>query len=215
MNGIMGIVAGVIAGIVGGAIWAGVSYSTGYEIGWIAWIIGAIVGVAVAAGSRDTVGPGSGIVAAIIAILAVMGGKYASIRMIVEDFSAEMTMANDEVDDEFLISWLADDIVRARMDAGETIDWPTEWELDEASEEEEYPEDIWEEAEATWNRAGADWQEQHRTYVISQMKAEMDEFKNVVSDEAFMESFNWLDIIFFLLAIATAYQLGSGGGGGE
>jgi len=70
------IVAGGIGGLIGAAIWAGISYATNYEVGWIAWGVGFLVGVGVrvSAGENEE-GFAPGLTAAVVAIVAVLGGK--------------------------------------------------------------------------------------------------------------------------------------------
>ena len=78
---------GVVAGSVGAAIWAWVSLTTNREIGWIAWGIGGLVGLAVRLASHEEEGDGflPGLVALIIAILAIVAGKYAAVHLSVEE----------------------------------------------------------------------------------------------------------------------------------
>ena len=45
MNMGRGIIGGALGGLIGAVIWAGISYFTGYEIGWIAWGVGGMVGL--------------------------------------------------------------------------------------------------------------------------------------------------------------------------
>jgi phosphate/sulfate permease len=74
---VKGIIGGLIAAVIGAGVWAAIAYFTGYEIGWIAWGIGALVGFVAAKAAGDDAGDGLGIVAAVIAVLAILGGKYA------------------------------------------------------------------------------------------------------------------------------------------
>lgn len=212
MKSVLGMICGVVAGAIGAGIWAAISYNTGYEIGWIAWIIGGLVGFAVALGSQEEVGLGTGIAAGIIALGSVVGGKYATIRMALDDFVNEEEIGT--VSEEDLIVTIADQIVAERVDAGQTIDWPGEWQFDEATEQADYPADIWSEASERWTTAGPDWQDQHRTYVEYQVAQNIASFKDEASEGILLESLGILDALFFLLAVATAYQVGSGGTGG-
>ena len=152
----------------------------------------------------------TGVAAAAIAIAGILGGKYAAIRMDLGDFIAEAGIA--EVTDDFIISFIADDIVEERMAGGETIEWPTEWEFGEASEPEEYPADIWAEAEDQWNRGDEAYRQQYRTYVQHTVETNMAEFVNDVSEDALLANIDLFDMLFFLLAIISAWKIGSGGG---
>ncbi|MEZ6194580.1 MAG: hypothetical protein R3F20_02465 [Planctomycetota bacterium] len=60
--------------VVGALVWGAVTYLTNFEIGWIAWGIGAAAGAAAVKaggfGARDAV------IVGIIAVVAILGGKY-------------------------------------------------------------------------------------------------------------------------------------------
>ena len=92
----------------GAAVWAGIAYFAGYEVGWVAWGIGALVGVAVRFASKpdvsytgdaaedairelhaesDQIGPGS--IAAAIAIVAVLVGKYLAVMLLLGNISLD------------------------------------------------------------------------------------------------------------------------------
>lgn len=118
-----GLIAGIIAGIAGAALWAGIAAVTGFEIGWLAWGIGAAVGAAVAWGSEGS--PVTGGLAVVIAILAIVTGKYITVEIVL---AKEMGTANEEIarqmeTEEYLISWLADGMVYNLTEAGQTINW--------------------------------------------------------------------------------------------
>jgi hypothetical protein len=51
---ILAIVAGCVAAFIGAVVWAGISYTTGYRIGWMAVGIGFLVGFAVRFGRGDS-----------------------------------------------------------------------------------------------------------------------------------------------------------------
>lgn len=66
-----GAIGGTIAGIIGALIWGGIAYSSGYEIGWIAWGIGGLVGFGVLVGVGEEAGLVSGIMALVFANLSI------------------------------------------------------------------------------------------------------------------------------------------------
>jgi hypothetical protein len=69
------VVAGVGGGAVGAWFWAGITYWTHHEIGWIAWGIGVLVDMAIRMAAGATQGWAPGFTAAVIAVLAIIGGK--------------------------------------------------------------------------------------------------------------------------------------------
>ncbi len=74
---------GLAGAIIGGVLWSGVTYVTKLEIGWIAWILGGIVGLAVRVGGGR--GTKAGVIAAVLAGLAICGGKIASVNLFISD----------------------------------------------------------------------------------------------------------------------------------
>ncbi len=69
---LLAMIGGSVAAAIGGVAWIGLAMATGYEIGILAWGIGGLVGFGVILSSRDhIVGDLTGIIAAVIALLAV------------------------------------------------------------------------------------------------------------------------------------------------
>lgn len=78
---IRGIVGSVIGGVIGGAIWGAIAYFTGYEVAWIAIGVGVLCGAGMMAGiDSEDAGMMSGIIAVVIALASIAGGKFAAIH---------------------------------------------------------------------------------------------------------------------------------------
>lgn len=200
-------VAGVIAGLIGAAAWAAIGHYTGYELAILAWGIGLVVGIAVAAASQDGAGLETGAAALIIAIASVVGGKYAASYMFVQQVVAAAP-TDGTPSDEFLISTFADDIIYQRLEAELPFEWPDGVDPDYAEAEADYPPDIWSEAIASWNAMDVDEQAAMReewTFDSAMMSS-------TLTMDVFKSSFGFLDIIFLLLAAATAFKVGGGMG---
>ena len=76
-------VGALVGAALGALVWAGVGALTGLEIGWIAWGVGGAIGFGAALGGGD--GPVTGAVCAILAVVAILAGKWMGINMIVDD----------------------------------------------------------------------------------------------------------------------------------
>lgn len=205
-----GIIAGVIVGIIGAAAWAAVAFFTGFEIGWIAWGIGAGVGAAIAWGCDTS--KATGVIAVVIALAAIMAGKYLAVEI---SLAKEKDNANQEIaasmnDEEYLISWLADGLIYDMQQNGQTINWPAGVNPDEACKKDHYPHVVWAASEATWNNMNDAEKDEFRVAVKEQAASNINEYANSLKAEGFMSSFGPIDIIFFVLAIASAYKLGAG-----
>jgi hypothetical protein len=211
------IIAGVVAGVVGAAIWAAISFYANMEIGYIAWGIGILVGIAVAAtGENSSL---AGVTAVLITIVSLLGGKYAAVELAVQDMQAEMgdSLTDDfgadlEITDEGLQSFLAEKIAEKREADGEAIEWP------EVADEEEsagaaFPEDIWAEAGKQLSKKTDDEKDSLREERKEQIKAWAENFGQALADaareEGFIASFSMFDLLFFGLAVATAWKIAS------
>lgn len=204
-----GILAGIIAGIAGAIAWAMLAYFTGYEIGWLAWGIGALVGAAVAWGSKGT--PATGAIAVIITIISLIAGKYIAVEVLFAKEMDEVKRSIDEQlqDDDSIISYLADEIVDEYEQSGESVDLPEVADPENAPPDELYPKDIWKRAEQRWSSMSAEEQEEYRASVEEHISDNIQKFVNIAKKEGFIGSFGLFDVIFFLLAIVTAYKVGS------
>lgn len=204
-----GIVAGIIAGIAGAAVWAIVAAVTGFEIGWIAWGIGAGVGAGVAWGSEGS--PAMGVLAVVISVLAIVAGKFITVEMVL---SREMGGAKAEIaqmleSEEYLISWMADIVIADIQESGGTVSWPAGVDPEEASTKAEYPKEIWARAEQSWSALTLEEKEEFKVDVQEQIEESMNMYAADVRNDGFLASFGVMDALFFLLAIGTAYKIGS------
>lgn len=213
MNILKWLIAGTVGGAVGAAVWAAIAYYASFEIGWIAWGIGGLVGICVrvAAGTDDDL---AGIVAAALAALSVIGGKYAATSMHVDDAFAEASGAVAEIDDDSAIMFIADQIIEQRLAAGEQIAWPGDVEaVEDAMEEADYPPEIWADAASRWDGLSPTEQADRKHQMAVYFKGQMESFRASVQEEAFLETFGLFDVLFFGLAVATAFTVGSGRSG--
>ena len=208
-----GVIAGVIAGFVGALVWAFIVVFTGYEIGWLAWGIGAVVGGAVAWGTEGS--KVNGLIAVVIAVAAILGGKLASVEIAI---AREVKSANAEVkqgmdaDDEYMKAWLAWGIVASYEAKGMKIEWPEGVDPEEASEKKDYPGMIWGMAESAWASMSDEGKANLRREVETEVTANIKAYAASIRGEGFIESFSGFDVIFILLAVMTAFKVASNAG---
>jgi hypothetical protein len=88
------VVGGLIGGSIGAAIWAAIAYFTQYEIGYVAWAVGGLAGAGCSVGARGYAGVTSGGFAAVIAVVAVLAGKFIAGSLILQS----MGLGNAPVD---------------------------------------------------------------------------------------------------------------------
>lgn len=215
MNVLRGIIGAVIGGLIGAAVWAGISFAAGLEIGWIAWGVGGLVGLGSAFGSKGG-SPFLGVVAAAITILAIMGGKYAAIQFsIVKEIGSQSDAVQQAVtaldSNELLVSYLADDVVIERQANGEDVEWPAGVNPQDASTKSDYAPEVWDEAESRWSELNDSDRESFRAVLAEQTRLRVEEYYAEVSKQAFMSSFGPMDLLFFGLAIVTAFKIAASG----
>ena len=111
--------------------------------------------------------------------------------------------------EEYQISWLADQVVYEYQEQGKSVDWPAGVNPEEASSKEDYPPVIWALAEKAWANMTDDEKEEFKANVQQQVEENIQAYTNSVKADGFFASFGVFDILFAFLAIATAYKVGS------
>jgi len=142
-------VGAVIGGLVGAVIWAAIAYFTGFEIGWIAIGVGVLVGIgAQLGGGTETTGGGMivGVMAAVVALGAIAGGKYGASYMFVQNSLSTSPVSEqftiDDVTDDWVLPRLVDEVCREYIDDGGEIEWDKQLYVEAAVWPEDYPREI-------------------------------------------------------------------------
>jgi hypothetical protein len=196
----------LVGGALGAAIWAAVTVYANHEVGWVAWGVGGLCGFLVQKFSAPHLGSKvPGVIAAIVAVLAIVGGKYASVHILVE----RQIPAAIDLSEPTILPGLADEIVKERLAKGEQLTWPEGMSLQDAARPEDYPKGIWEEAQERWKGKTTDEQAQHKAVVRRNHDEGLANFRMMMREGAFKESFSPIDLLFGFLAISTAFRLGS------
>jgi phosphate/sulfate permease len=215
MNIGKGIFGGALGGLAGAVIWAVISCFTGYEIGWIAWIVGGMVGFGCLWASKGC-SKQLGVIAVVITLLSILAGKYAAVEFSIhrEIGSEQQVLQNaleDLKKDEVVISYIADEIIQQLMAKGENIQWPSGVNPQEASEQSDYPPAIWSQASSAWEGMSPQEKEKYRAELAEFVQANIQTFFSEVSSYGFLHSFSPMDLLFFALAVATAYKIAGRG----
>lgn len=141
-------------------------------------------------------------------MLAIVLGKFAAVYFIVSGLKLEdgpPTISHGD-----MIAGTADQICRDRTAKGRHLAWPAGMSLDKATREQDYPRDVWEEARVRWTKLGAQEQQRQIDERKKQMAAGMKEVAAMLRREGFKSSFSPFDLLWFFLATATAFKIGSG-----
>ena len=212
MNRLGALAGGVIAGSIGALVWAAIAYFTGYEVGWVAWGVGGLVGFGVVLGNSGNRSRAAGIIAVVITVMALMAAKYTTVQLVLSDGS-EITevLVSGLQDDELVVSYIADDVVVEFMSDDIPVHWPVGVDPSQATTQVEYPADVWTIAQSRWDGMVLTEREEYRSsleeMVTANLALALDELRGELAQVGFIGSFGFLDIIFFGLAIATAYKV--------
>ena len=235
MNLPLGTAFGLAAGLAGAALWAAIAWYANLEIGWLAWGIGAAVGLACAAGARvgtepedgrPATGPILGFIAVAITLLSICGGKYALVEAQVQQMLTEFRASTDEqlaagFPDEMLVSYLADEAAASEHgdDWRERYDWPEGIDPTTAATESEYPAELWSPAQERWDAMSGDDRAAFKAQTESDYRDRATAFANdyaqQVRQEGFLATFGVMDLVFFGLAIVTAWGIAAASPDGE
>jgi hypothetical protein len=86
---------------------------------------------------------------------------------------------------------------------------------EEAQTKAEYPKPVWAEAKKRWTALSADEQDTARNDQAAYRKQMTEFVRASIKGEAFKESFGPFDILWAVLALASAFGIGRGSGGGD
>lgn len=213
------LIGGVVTGALGALVWALLGYYAHIEIGWIAWGIGALVGAGVYVGGGKRVGAIGGVLAVVLALASISAGKYAAVHLAAADAEAEFVKemesgiaSNHDTDDLFVLS-IADQLADEADASGKTLDWPNAKSAEDREDESDYPASIMKDARSRWSAMSADEKEKFKASTEAELRASVAEAVSVqgtaIRTQGFVASWGLFDVLFVLLAVASAYRLGS------
>jgi len=93
----------------------------------------------------------AGVLAAVIGVSAIAGGKIAAIVLDMRGYTYTYDVMEDR---EVLVAYLADEVVEERRLSGETVEWPRGKRPARREGRSAFGRDIWSEAESRWDAMG-------------------------------------------------------------
>lgn len=202
------IAGGSIAGLMGAIIWATIIYFTDRELGLVAWGIGGLVGFGVLSAIQMTGGgasPGAGVIAAVISVFSIFLGKAVGIYLLLQGMFVPLADTELLVDD--LIFDIVVEEIYVEYEENGTEDDEIDYELVE-KEAEKRIQHAKPEQKAKWEAEAAIQKAEFEQALQGGGGTLLGVFIAVLGA---IFSVGILDILFFGLAIATAYKLASGG----
>ena len=150
-----------------------------------------------------------------ITALSIVAGKFgATMGMMPSDEEIVSLFTEQFESEEFVISYVADQVVGDFEQQGRPVSWPAGVDPGMAQNQGDYPEDVWAEAEGRW----AGWTDEERmafreareSEVRTNIEESLPEVRAAFSAGGFAGSFSPMDFIFFGLGMVTAWGIGSG-----
>lgn len=192
-----GCVCSAVGALIGAGIWFGVAYASNYEIGWIAWGVGGLAGLGMFFGHGEA-SPMGGLVAAGMSVMGIVVGKIMLFAVVVSP-QFEIFLHEDKSSREALVYMFAED----------SIELP-----------EDTPDEMWEEVydrgmEAALTQVRPEVAQMSDSEVEAELMERRDEYREGMRQFSrslfFATGFAWMDLLFFALAIITAFKIGAAG----
>ncbi len=211
-NVLKGTIFASIAGLLGAALWMLIAWKVGIQSGILAWGIGFVVGIAIHYGAQEERGHTTGAIAAIIAVVAILLGKYGAVVGYTNNaYDKIKDQIRQDITAREVIVAFADEIVVPLEDAGKKLAWRNgKTSSDDAEDPSDYPVDIEAQATKKWNALSPEEQDsaldERREIVIAVFESQ----RSKVTSKVFISSFGLFDILWFVLAVGSAWKIGVG-----
>jgi hypothetical protein len=209
MGPIKALIGALIGGAIGAAIWAAIAYNTGYEVGYVAWGIGLLCGLGAMALARSDADAITGIVAAVVAIASVGAGKYLAVHFLVKDL---MPAGAIEIAAEDAQMYMANELVENYPSDAKPLKWPEGMDTETAETLDNYPAEVKKDVLDRWNGMSASDQQAYQDSVQDQYEYEISKMTGAIESEGFVATIGLFDILWLVLAVGTAFKVGSGAG---
>lgn len=108
------------------------------------------------------------------------------------------------IPEEFLLTYIADDVIKEWEEGGATVQWPNSIEPYSGSWSGDYPEDAWAEANSRWDDMSQSKRTRFRHMFIPPLDGGIANAIALVP-----HTFTALDVLWFGLALVSAYKIGS------
>ncbi len=182
--------------LIGGGVWYGIIAATHYELGWIAWLVGGLAGLGMNIGFRDSSFVAGGI-AAFFAVVAILAARWFAMGVVLSKVTDDLLKADDSP--RFtLMSIIATENMRKR--GFEDVEDEPEPDSPQGKALAE------EEAKAEKQVEGMSDDQVRR-----EIRKRMDSMRSALGGELYKSLFSPIDLVFFGLAIVTAFKVGASG----
>ncbi|MBL9147921.1 MAG: hypothetical protein JNM94_04435 [Phycisphaerae bacterium] len=197
-----GTFAACFVALVAAAVWTAASYFTDWRLGILAPIVGLAAGAAMASGSERQGGVQGGLIAAIIALVAMVGSRYALTQLQLRDWAQRIA----SISDEDVVAALAD-----RLYDEAALDGSLETMYVGTASDDEYPPQIWSRAESTWEGMTVGEREELRQAMIAENEEAMAEAAPILTGIGMLLNVGLAGMCCMGVSVVAAYRLGRAG----
>jgi predicted Zn finger-like uncharacterized protein len=194
---------GLVGGAIGGVLWVAVAVGLQRQLGIIAWGVGALTGLGVAMAAGRRAGTGTGVLAAGLAVCVIFASKLVVAILFVNQWAARLEVPAER--ETQIVFQEAATIAEEQEKKGVKLKWPPGKSLEDATELADFPEEIAKQAQKNWDE---------QTPRMKEIQKNMGQIAQTgrafVIAIAFIGSFGGLDLLWFFLAMASAFRLGRG-----
>jgi hypothetical protein len=194
-----GTFAACFVALVAAAIWTAASYFTDWRLGILAPIVGLAAGAAMAGGSDRQAGVQGGLIAAIIALVAMVGSRYALTQLQLRDWAQRI----EGISDEDVVAALAD-----RLYDEAALDGTLETMYVGTDGDDGYPPQIWSRAESAWEGMSATEREELRQAMIAENEEAMAQAAPILTGIGMLLNVGLAGLCCMGVSVVAAYRLG-------
>lgn len=173
------------------------------QLGIIAWGVGGLTGLGVAMAAGQRAGTATGVLAAGLAFCVILASKLVVTILFVNQWMGQLE-APAHLQEQIILQE-AQTLAEEQEKRGAKLNWPPGKSLDDATELADFPEPIAKQAQENWNA---------QTPRIKENQKNMNQIARVgkafVIGAAFVASFTLFDLLWFFLAMGSAFRIGRG-----
>jgi hypothetical protein len=210
------ILAGLAGGLAAIILWAGLTWLSGFYLGFIAAFFGLAVGIAFRAADKEKASTARGVAAAAITVLAILVGKFAvasiAAQQRVDEVMDDYDMSGELSGDDIIVMSIADRILWEREDDGIESEWI---ETDSEDPRDFYPADVWAEAQDEFAALSEEDKQAFRDDYAVTAEGNAELAATGLAVVFFIFSFRLLDLLWIGTSIGVAYKFGTATEDGE
>jgi len=199
------LVIGAAAALVGALVWSFIANISGYELGLVAWGIGGVIGFAVIASGSS--GLKTGIACGILAMAAILGGKYMIYSGVQDELAAALAGSREQVHAIYDVEMEAASAYAGVMGDRSRRQFMIDYQYTDSSTVSDEELESFMETDGMRLSSYVDFQPSFDDWYQDNVATNLE---NLSTFELIRDDLGLIDIIFFLLGIGTAFRLGRG-----